>query len=205
MGESRVPVGSTDFSAYIQRIREAKPQAVFMFLTVSGVSFLKAWQTSGGPQSGIKLLATGDLTLERELPAEGDSALGVVTSLNYAFTRKSKANDQLIREMHASNPAAQPDFYSVALYDTLAAIYSVTAAQKGVLEVDKTMALLKAVKLESARGPIEIDPQTRDCIQNIYIRRVDKVNGVLQNTVIAEYPQVRDPQKSEPLGLAGAG
>lgn len=193
VGESRVPVGSSDFSAYIQRIREAKPQAVFMFLTVSGVSFLKAWQTSGGPQSGIKLLATGDLTLERELPAEGDSALGVYTSLNYSVTRKSPANDQLIREMKAANPATQPDFYSVALYDTLAAIYNVTAAQKGVLDPEKSMALLKGLKLESARGPIEIDPQTRDCIQNIYIRRVDKVAGGYQNTVIAEYPHVRDP------------
>jgi branched-chain amino acid transport system substrate-binding protein len=103
-------------------------------------------------------------------------------------------NDRFKRDVHAAEPSVPvADFYTVAIYDALQAIYKVTAAQKGSLDPDKTMALVKQLKFESPRGPIEIDPQTRDIIQSIYIRRVDRVNGVLQNTVIATYPHVRDP------------
>jgi branched-chain amino acid transport system substrate-binding protein len=96
--------------------------------------------------------------------------------------------------MHlADNDVEYPDFLTVATYDVLQAIYKVAAAQPNGIDPDKTMALLKGMKLDSARGPIQIDPQTRDLIQNIYIRRVDKVNGKLQNTTIATYPAVKDP------------
>jgi branched-chain amino acid transport system substrate-binding protein len=96
--------------------------------------------------------------------------------------------------MHAADATVDtPDFYTVATYDTLQAIYKLTAAQNGTIDPDKTMSILKGMKLDSARGPIQIDPQTRDLIQNIYIRRVDKVNGQLQNTTIATYPAVKDP------------
>jgi branched-chain amino acid transport system substrate-binding protein len=96
--------------------------------------------------------------------------------------------------MHAIDPNVEyPDFYTVAIYDVLQAAYNVAAAQPGGIDPDKTMTLLRGMKLDSARGPIQIDPQTRDLIQPIYIRRVDKVNGQLQNTTIATYPAVKDP------------
>ena len=188
-----VPVTANDFSAYVQRVRDTKPQAVFVFLTASFGPFLKAWQNAGGAQSGIKLLATGE-TNESNLANLGDDALGIITSQNYSASHNSTLNKQLTRDMHAADPSVlTPDFYAVATYDALHAMYNLTAAQNGVLDPDKTMALVKGMKLESARGPIEIDPQTRDVIQNIYIRRVEKVNGVLQNTEIAVYPNVKDP------------
>jgi branched-chain amino acid transport system substrate-binding protein len=194
LGEVRVPLGVTDMAAYVQRVRDAKPQAVFVFLTVSGRSFLKAWQGSGGDKSGTKILATGDLTLEKFFPDEGDSALGVYTAMNYSPALDAPMNKKLTHDMHAIDASIEyPDFYTVATYDALAAIYKLVAAQNGNIEPEKTMALLRGMKLDSARGPIQIDPQTRDCIQNIYIRRVDKVNGQLQNTTIATYPAVRDP------------
>jgi branched-chain amino acid transport system substrate-binding protein len=193
-GEVRVPLSAQDFSAYVQRIRDAHPQAVFAFLTVSGGPFLKAWDAAGGAQSGIKILATGDLTAESSLPGLGDSALGVITAMNYSATHDSALNRQLTRDMHAVDPSIDsPDFGSVATYDALQAIYKVTAAQNGSLDPDKTMALVKGLKLESPRGPIQIDPQTRDIVQNIYVRRVDKVDGKYQNTEIATYPMVKDP------------
>jgi len=191
--EVAVPINATDFSAYIQRIRDGKPQAVFIFLTSQSPSFLKQWRSSGGPQSGIKLLATAE-TNELELPVLGDDALGIYTAQNYSAAHDSKLNHELTRDMRAADPAIpSPDFYTVATYDALRAIYEVTAAQNGSIDPDKTMALVKGLKFESPRGPIEIDPQTREIIQNIYIRRVDKVNGVLQNTEIAVYPHVKDP------------
>jgi branched-chain amino acid transport system substrate-binding protein len=98
--------------------------------------------------------------------------------------------------MNAADPSIRtPDFYSVATYDALHAIVMAAAAQNGTLNPDRTMELVKGMKLESARGPIVIDPQTRDIDQNVYIRRVDKVNGQLQNTEIAVYPMMRDPDE----------
>jgi branched-chain amino acid transport system substrate-binding protein len=193
VGDVAVPATATDFSAYIQRIRESKPQAVFIFLTSQSPSFLKEWASSGAPQSGIKLLATAE-TNELELPVLGDDALGIYTAQNYSAAHDSKLNKQFSHDLHAADASIpSPDFYTVALYDALQAIYKITAAQNGTIDPDKTMALVRGMKFESPRGPIEIDPQTREIIQNIYIRRVDKVNGVLQNTEIATYPHVKDP------------
>lgn len=192
VGDEAVPVDTTDFSASIQHIRDAKPQAVFIFLISQGTPFIKQWHSSGAG-GGIKLLA-GIETNELALPALGDDALGIYSAANYTVVHASKLNAAFKRDMHAADPSIpSPDFYDVAVYDALQAIYKVTAAQNGALDPDKTMALVKTLKFESPRGPIEIDPQTRDVVQNIDIRRVDKVNGVLQNTPIATYPHVRDP------------
>ena len=193
VGDEAVPVDTTDFSAAIQHIREAKPQAVFIFITSQGNAFIKQWGTSGGAQSGIKILA-GVETNELALPVAGDAALGIYSTSNYTVLHKSKLNDDFKRDFHAADPSVpSTDFYSVAVYDALQAIYKITAAQNGVIDPDRSMAIAKTLKFESPRGPIEIDPQTRDILQNIYIRRVDKVNGVLQNTEIATYPRVKDP------------
>jgi branched-chain amino acid transport system substrate-binding protein len=194
VGETRVPPSAQDYSAYVQRIKDAHPQAIFAFLTVSGGPFLKAWNAAGGPATGIKIMATVDLTNESTLPGLGDDAIGVITAGNYAATHNSPLNKQLTRDMRAADPNVDgPEFASVATYDVMQAIYKVVAAQNGNVDPDKTMALVRGMKLDSPRGPIEIDPQTRDIIQNIYIRRVDKVDGKLQNTEIATYPMVRDP------------
>jgi branched-chain amino acid transport system substrate-binding protein len=194
LGEVRIPVSSSDFSAYVQRIKDAKPQAVFVFLTVSGGPFLKAWVAAGGPQSGMKILGTGDLTNEANLPGLGDNAIGVITSMNYSAVHNSALNAQLTRDMRAADPTVDvPDFGSVATYDALQAIYRIVAAQKGGSDPDKAMATLKGMKFESPRGPIAIDPVTRDIVENIYIRRVDKVGDRYQNTEIATFPNVRDP------------
>ena len=147
----------------------------------------------GGAQTGIKLLA-GIETNELALPALGDDALGIYSAANYTVAHDSKLNAEFKRDMQAADPAIPaPDFYDVAIYDALQAIYKVTAAQNGTLDPDKTMALVKALKFESPRGTVAIDAQTRDLVQNIDIRRVDKVKGVLQNTPIATYPDVKDP------------
>jgi branched-chain amino acid transport system substrate-binding protein len=194
LGEVRVPINAQDYAPYVQRIKDAHPQAIFAFLSVSAAPFLKAWDASGGPASGIKILATGDLTNETMLPAYGDAALGVITSMNYAASHNSPLNRQLTRDIRAADPSLDgPDFASVATYDVMQAIYKVVEAQKGNVDPDKTMALVRGLKIDSPRGPIQIDPQTRDIVQNIYIRRVEKVDGKYQNTEIATFPNVRDP------------
>ena len=194
VGEIAAPLSTETYDPYVQRIKDAKPQAVFVFLTVSGGPFLKAWVSAGGPQSGMKILGTGDMTNEANLPGLGDGALGVITSMNYSASHSSPLNAQLTRDMHAADPSVEvPDFGAVATYDALQAIYKVVAAQNGGSDPDKAMATLKGMKFESPRGPIQIDPQTRDIIENIYIRRVDKVGDRYQNTEIATFPNVKDP------------
>jgi branched-chain amino acid transport system substrate-binding protein len=193
VGQVRVPLNAQDFSAYVQRIKEARPQAIFAFLTVSGAPFLKAWDAAGGPATGARILATGDVANENSLPSYGDAALGMITAMNYAESHNSPLNKTLIRDMHAIDPTVDPDFGSVATYDVMQAIYKVVEAQKGNLDPDKTMQLVRGMKIDSPRGPIQIDPQTRDVVQTIYIRRVEKVDGKYQNTEIASYPNVRDP------------
>jgi branched-chain amino acid transport system substrate-binding protein len=194
LGDVRVPLNAQDFAPYVQRIKDAHPQAVFAFLSVSAGPFLKAWSAAGGAASGIKILATGEFTIESSLPAFGDAGLGVITAMNYAASHNSPLNKQLTRDMRAADPSVeQPDFASVATYDVMSAIYKVVAAQKGDVDPDKTMQLVRGMKIDSPRGPITIDPQTRDIVQNIYIRRVDKVEGKYQNTEIATYPNVNDP------------
>jgi branched-chain amino acid transport system substrate-binding protein len=194
VGELHVPQNSPDFSAYIQRIKDAKPQAVFAFLSVSGGPFLKAWDAAGGPATGIKILATGDLTNETLLPADGDSALGVITAMNYSASHDSELNRKVTADMHAADPSVDvPDFASVAMYDALHAIYTVVESQPGNIDPNKTMQIVRGMKFESPRGPIEIDPQTREIVQNIYIRRVEKRDGKLINREFAVVPQVHDP------------
>ena len=194
LGDVRVPLNAQDFAPYVQRIKDAHPQAVFAFLSTSAGPFLKAWSAAGGPATGTKILATGEFTIESSLPVYGDGALGVITAMNYAGSHNSPLNKQLTRDMHAVDPSIdRPSFADVATYDVLSAIYKAVAAQKGSLDPDKTMQLVRGMKIDSARGPITIDPQTRDIVQNIYIRRVDKIDGQYQNTEIATYPNVRDP------------
>jgi branched-chain amino acid transport system substrate-binding protein len=194
LGDVHVPLNAQDFAPYVQRIKEAHPQAVFAFLSTSAGPFLKAWSAAGGPATGTKILATGEFTIESSLPVYGDGALGVITAMNYAGSHNSPLNKQLTRDMHAVDPSIdEPSFADVATYDVLSAIYKAVAAQKGNLDPEKTMQLVRGMKIDSARGPITIDPQTRDIVQNIYIRRVDKVDGKYQNTEIATYPNVRDP------------
>ncbi len=197
LGQVRVPITANDYSPYVQRIRDAKPQAVFAFLTTFGQPFLRAWIAAGGDKSGVKLLATGDLTNESGgLQGLGDASIGLYTSMNYSAVHSSPLNRQLTRDMSAADPGIRtPDFYSVATYDALNAIFTLAKAQNGALSPDRSMELLKGMKFESARGPIVIDAQTRDIDQNVYIRRVDKVKGTLQNTEIAVEPMVRDPDE----------
>jgi branched-chain amino acid transport system substrate-binding protein len=194
VGELHLPQESINFAAELQRIKDSKPDAVYVFLTPlpQAPIFLRQFKDAGLEQQGIKVLASGELTDEFILPkALGDVALGVITSHNYTYLHDSELNrsfkktfDQLIAGK------SRPTQMSVSAYDGMNAIYKVIEAQQGHLDPDKTMALWKGMTFESPRGMIEIDPETRDIIQDISIRRVEKVDGELQNVEIDRFPRV---------------
>jgi branched-chain amino acid transport system substrate-binding protein len=196
-GEIRVPVTVTDFSAYIQRIKDAKPDGVYVFLNAggSGTTFLKQAKSQGLDKAGIKIFCSGDLLTEQVLPAIGDAALGVISTMNYSGTHNSKLNRDFIKAFEAQSGGLPPTFGGVGVYDAFTAMYKVIEAQKGQIDPDKTMELVKTLKFESPRGPIAIDPETRDIVQNVYIRRTEMKGGKLVNTEIDTYPMVKDPSE----------
>jgi branched-chain amino acid transport system substrate-binding protein len=197
-GVSPVPLNAGDFSAYVERAKDAKPDALFVFLLAGGVSaqFLKQLDAAGVQKAGIKIIATGDLVSENNLPQMGDPATGIVSAYHYSATHGSALNRQYVNAANAimkGNP--YPSFAGCAIWDILTATYRALAAQGGNWDPDKAMAFFKGYKAESPRGPIAIDPDTRDIIQNVYLRRVEKKNGVLVNTEFATYPMVKSPEK----------
>jgi branched-chain amino acid transport system substrate-binding protein len=193
--EQRPPMSSTDYTAYVQHLKEAKPDAVFVFLPAGSPSlrFLKAFHDAG-LETTTKILAIGAVVDDDSLPALGDAALGVISAFYYTPTHDSPANRQFVKDFKSiEGPNTVPDFAAISAYDAIAAIYHIVAEQKGATDPDKAMASLRGYQAESPRGPIVIDAATRDIVQNVYIRRVERKNGALQNTEIATYPAVKDP------------
>ncbi len=194
VGEVKPPFTTPDYSPFVQRAKDAHPQAIFIFAPAAGhpVAFLKAYKDAGLTEDRVQVLATGDLTDENQLDQLGDAALGMITVFDYSEAHDSALNRAYVKAFYqVAPPGIRPDFGGCAAYDVMHAIYNVVEAQHGKLDPDKTMALLKGMKFESPRGPIVID-QNRDIVQNIYIRKVEKVGGKLQNVEFDTVPMVND-------------
>ncbi|HYL24897.1 MAG TPA: ABC transporter substrate-binding protein [Burkholderiales bacterium] len=191
--EIRVPVGTTDFSSYLQRVRDASPQCTFMFMPVGPMSagFIKSYGERG--LSKIQLI-TGAETQEFDLPAIGDSAIGVVTALHYGPYLDNPANKAFVQAYKAKyGKDALPSLISIAAYDGMKVVFEMIKATDGKRDGVKAIEAVKGLKWDSPRGPVQIDPRTRDIVQNIYVRRVEKMNGVLMNKAFYTYPAVKDP------------
>jgi branched-chain amino acid transport system substrate-binding protein len=199
VGETiRVPLKNPDFGPYIQRIKDAKPDAVFVFVPPGEhtIAFMKGYRERGLAEAGIKVIGTGDLTDDHMLPAMGDATLGVITTFHYSAAHKSPENTAFLKHFASANPGAgRPNFMAVGGYDGMAAIYQVARQLKGTIDGDKAMAVLKGMKINSPRGPIMLDAATRDVVQTEYVRRVEKVNGELFNVEFDQFPNQKDPGK----------
>jgi branched-chain amino acid transport system substrate-binding protein len=194
----RVPLRNPEFAPFIQRIKDAKPEAVFVFVPAGeqGVAFMKGYRERGLAEAGIKVIATGDLTDDHVLPAMGDATLGVITSFHYSAAHDSPENKAFLKNFAAANPnGGRPNFMAVAAYDGMYAIYEVARKLNGKIDGDKAMAILKGMKIPSPRGPLSIDPQTRDAVQTVYIRKVEKVNGELYNVEFDKFENLKDTGK----------
>ena len=194
----RVPLRNPEFAPFIQRIKDARPEAVFLFLPAGeqGVAFMKGFRERGLAEAGIRVIATGDLTDDHVLPAMGDATLGVITSFHYSAAHDSKENKAFLKAFAEANPGAgRPNFMAVAAYDGMGAIYEALKKTNGATDGDKFLAALKGMKLQSPRGAITIDPATRDVVQTVYIRKVEKVNGELYNVEFDKFDGVKDSGK----------
>jgi branched-chain amino acid transport system substrate-binding protein len=197
-GEVRTPLNTIDFSAYIQKIRDVKPEAVFFFFP-SGVmppAFLRTWKERGMEKTGIKLFATGEATDDSYLDATGDVALGLITAHHYSYAHPSSKNRKFVKDFAAEfGTALRPSYFAVAAYDAMAAIDLALARTKGDATGDVFMDALKGLRFESPRGPIEIDPVTRDIVQTVYIRKTERVGGKLVNFEFDKFDRIKDPAK----------
>jgi branched-chain amino acid transport system substrate-binding protein len=199
LGAVRVPVANPDYTPFLQRAKDARPDAVFSFVPAgkSATALMKTFGDLGLGQAGIRLIGTGDITTDEELQNMGDVALGVTTMFHYSAAATRPANVAFVKAYKAEfGPTQEPSFEVVGGYDGMAAIFHVVEAQAGKIDPDKTMALLKGWKDDdSPRGPIYIDPETRDIVQHEYLRRVEKVNGQLENVELEDLGFVKDPWK----------
>jgi branched-chain amino acid transport system substrate-binding protein len=194
----RVPLQNPDFAPFLQRAADAKPDAVFVFVpSGAGAIVMKQYVERGMDKSGIKMIGPGDLTDDDILPGYGDVAIGVITAHFYATDHPSPTNRTYVQAFKQANPRMRPNFMSVGGYDGMHLIYEALKKTGGNTDGAALVEAMKGMRWESPRGPIEIDPQTRDIIQNIYIRKVEKVDGELQNVEFATFEAVKDPVKAE--------
>jgi branched-chain amino acid transport system substrate-binding protein len=189
----RVPLKNPDFAPFLQKVADEKPDAVFVFVP-SGVGsvFMKQFAERGLDKSGIKLIGTGDVTDDDILNGMGDVALGVITTFHYSAAHPSAPNKAYVAGFEKLN-GMRPNFHSLGGYDGMRMIYTALEKTKGNTDGEALMKAMEGQSFESPRGPVTIDPATRDPIQNVYIRKVEKVNGQLWNVEFATIPNVKDP------------
>jgi len=200
VGSVRVPLQNPDFVPFMQRVKDAKPDTLMVFIpagkTASAV--LKAFSDLGLKQAGVKLIGPGDVTPDEELQGMGDVALGTITVHHYSADAERPANKAFVAAWKKEYGAGEvPDFLSAASWDGMDMIFQAIKQQKGKLDPDRTMEIFKSYKNpNSPRGPISIDPETRDIVQNEYLREVKKVNGQLANVEIETVATaLKDPWK----------
>ncbi|HET7795424.1 MAG TPA: ABC transporter substrate-binding protein [Rhizobacter sp.] len=197
VAEIRSPLKSPDFAPFLQKVRDANPDAVFVFLpSGQGAAFMKQFAERGLDKSGIKLIGTGDITDDDQLNDMGDVALGVVTAQHYSASHNSPMNKKFVQSFEAANKF-RPNFMAVAGYDGMRVIYKALESTKGKGGGDDLLANMKGQLFESPRGQVMIDAQTRDVVQDIYIRKVERVGGQLWNQEFDVQKAVKDPGKAK--------
>lgn len=197
VGEVRAPVKNPDFAPFLQKIKDTKPDAVFIFLPPGAetIAFMKGFKERGLADAGIKLISTGDLPDEDILDAIGDASLGLTTAFHYSEAHKSPENQAYVAAYYKAYPKDRPNFMSVGGYDGMHLIAEVLKKTGGSTDADKFIEAAKGMKWTSPRGPVSIDPATRDIVQNIYIRKTERVDGKLQNVEFDQVDNFKDPGK----------
>jgi branched-chain amino acid transport system substrate-binding protein len=192
----RVPLANPDFSPFLQKVADLKPDALFVFVPAGvGAQFMKQFVERGLDKSGIRLIATGDVTDDDLLNTIGDVALGTITTHHYSVSHDSAENKAFVEAFRKANPGMRPNFMAVGGYDGMHLIYEglkKTNGAGGQALVDA----MKGMSWTSPRGPVSIDPQTRDIVQNIYVRKVERKDGELYNVEFETIPNVKDPVKA---------
>jgi len=194
IGSVRMPPVNPDFSAFVQKAKDINPESIFMFIPAGAqpAALGKAFAERGIDAKKVKIIGTGEVGDEASLKGMGDAGLGIITVWHYDWNDPSNMNKEFVKAYNAEYKR-NPDFGAVGGYDGMHLIYEALKKTGGKTDAESLVAAAKGLKWESPRGPMQIDPQTRDIVQNIYIRRVEKVGGGLRNVVIDKVENVKDP------------
>jgi branched-chain amino acid transport system substrate-binding protein len=197
VGSVRFPVANPDFSAFIQRAKDLNPEAIYIWVPggVQPAAIGKALAERGIDPRKTKILGQGELTEEEALKSMGDAGLGILTVYHYDYNHDSNLNREFVKAFHDAY-GRNPNIYSIGGYDGMHLIYEALKKAGGNTDGDALIAAAKGLAWESPRGPISIDPETRDIVQTVYIRRVDKVGGQLRNVEFDKVENVKDPVKA---------
>jgi len=194
----KVPLANPDFAPFLQRVRDIKPDTLFVFIPAwQAGAFAKQFIERGMDKSGIRLIGPGEITDDDNLNGMGDSVIGTITAGNYSTSHASAMNQAYVATFKTANNGLRPNFLSLGGYDGMHVVYEALRRTDGSSDGDKLLAAMKGITWESPRGPISIDAETRDIVQNIYLRKVERVDGELYNTEFATFEAVKDPTKAE--------
>lgn len=198
IGAIRTPVNNVDFSAYAQRVKDANPQSVFIFVPAGKepAAVMKSLAERGVTPDKIKILGSGEIVDDTGLQSMGDEALGVITSYHYDRSHNSTLNKEFVKDFRAANNNVNPNLLAVGGYDGMHLIYETLKKTGGKADGETFINAAKGMSWESPRGKIQIDPETRDVVQTIYIRKVEKVGGELTNIEFDKVENVKDPVKA---------
>ena len=192
----RFPLANPDFAPFLQRAADQKPDAIFVFVpSGQGGIFVKQFVERGLDKAGIKIIGPGDVTDDDLLNGMGDAVVGTITAHFYSADHDSPANKAFVAAFKAANNGMRPNFMAVSAYDGMHLIYE-ALNKTGKTDGDSLIAAAKGMAWDSPRGPVSIDPDTRDIVQNVYIRKVEKKNGELYNVEFATFPNIKDPIKA---------
>ncbi|MDI3381200.1 ABC transporter substrate-binding protein [Xenophilus aerolatus] len=194
----RVPLRNPDFAPFLQKVRDAKPDALFVFVpSGAGAAVMKQFLERGLDKAGIKLIATGDVTDDDQLNDMGEGALGVVTTHHYSAAHPSALNKKFVEAFEKANKGMRPNFMAVGGYDGMRIIYEALKATGGKGDGQALLDKMKGQVFESPRGQVLIDAQTRDIVQDVYLRKVEKKDGKLYNVEFDVLKAVKDPGKAK--------
>ena len=197
VGSVRFPVANPDFSAFVQRAKDMSPECIYIFIPggAQPAALGKAFAERGIDLNKTKVLASGEVTAEQALKSMGDAGLGIITVYHYDYNHDSPLNREFVKAYQEAN-GRNPNIYSIGGYDGMHLIYEALKKTGGKTDGDSLIAAAKGMKWESPRGPVAIDPETRDIVQTVYIRRVEKVGGQLRNVEFDKVENVKDPVKA---------
>ena len=198
IGGVRMPVSNPDFTAFVQRAKDLNPESIMVFVPAGTqpAALGKSFAERGIDPSKIKIFGTGEVTDESAVKSMGDAALGIITAWHYDYNLQSKINQGFVKAYNELAPGPKPSFTSAGGYDGMHVIYEALKKTGGKSDAAELVAAAKGMKWDSPRGPMSIDPETRDVVQTIYIRKVEKVGGNLVNVDFDKVDSVKDPVKA---------